>query len=97
MLLDGPGFTREAPHETLISSEGTGRRRGFSRGPRGGRRFARHRRLVSSAHRVLMIHASTFNAIYEHDVPGVKPVRTTGRADLVAGTFVEVAVIAKIE
>jgi hypothetical protein len=44
-----------------------------------------------------MIHASTFNAIYEHDLPGVKPVRTTGRADLVAGTFVEVAVIAKIE
>ena len=35
-----------------------------------------------------------FNAIYEQEFPGVKPVRTTVRADLVAGMLVEVTVIA---
>ena len=35
-----------------------------------------------------------FNAIYEQKFPGVKPVRTTVRADLVGGMLVEVTVIA---
>ncbi len=37
---------------------------------------------------------AAFNAIYEQQFPGVKPVRTTVRADLVAGMLVEVTVIA---
>jgi 2-iminobutanoate/2-iminopropanoate deaminase len=36
-----------------------------------------------------------FNAIYEQKFTGVKPVRTTVRADLVAGMRVEITVIAK--
>jgi 2-iminobutanoate/2-iminopropanoate deaminase len=36
-----------------------------------------------------------FNAEYEKYFPNVKPVRTTVRADLVAGVLVEVTVIAK--
>ena len=36
-----------------------------------------------------------FNAIYEQKFPGVKPVRTTVRADLVGGMLVEITVIAK--
>ena len=35
------------------------------------------------------------NAIYEQKFTGVKPVRTTVRADLVAGMRVEITVIAK--
>ena len=36
-----------------------------------------------------------FNAIYEQKFTGVKPVRTTVRADLVAGLVVEITVIAR--
>jgi 2-iminobutanoate/2-iminopropanoate deaminase len=35
-----------------------------------------------------------FNAIYEQKFPGIRPVRTTVRADLVGGMLVEVTVIA---
>lgn len=38
---------------------------------------------------------AAFNAVYEKHFPGLKPVRTTVRADLVAGMLVEVTVIAK--
>jgi 2-iminobutanoate/2-iminopropanoate deaminase len=37
----------------------------------------------------------TFNAIYAQKFTGVKPVRTTVRADLVAGLLVEITVIAR--
>ena len=36
-----------------------------------------------------------FNAIYEQKFTGVKPVRTTVRADLVAGLVVEITVVAR--
>lgn len=36
-----------------------------------------------------------FNAAYERQFTGCKPVRTTARADLVAGMRVEVTVIAR--
>lgn len=36
-----------------------------------------------------------FNAVYEKQFPGIKPVRTTVGADLVAGMLVEVTVLAK--
>jgi 2-iminobutanoate/2-iminopropanoate deaminase len=36
-----------------------------------------------------------FNAVYQEKFTGVKPVRTTVRADLVAGLLVEVTVIAR--
>ena len=36
-----------------------------------------------------------FNAVYEQKFNGVKPVRTTVRADLVAGLLVEITVIAR--
>ena len=36
-----------------------------------------------------------FNAIYKQQFTGVKPVRTTVRADLVAGLLVEITVIAR--
>ena len=36
-----------------------------------------------------------FNAIYQQKFSGVKPVRTTVRADLVAGLLVEITVIAR--
>lgn len=36
-----------------------------------------------------------FNTIYEKQFPGIKPVRTTVRADLVAGMLVEVTVVAR--
>lgn len=36
-----------------------------------------------------------FNAAYERHFPGAKPVRTTVRADLVAGMLVEITVVAK--
>jgi len=36
------------------------------------------------------------NAIYEQKFPGIKPVRTTVRADLVGGMLVEVTVIASL-
>ena len=36
-----------------------------------------------------------FNAIYEQKFTGVKPVRTTVRADLVAGLLVEITVVAR--
>jgi 2-iminobutanoate/2-iminopropanoate deaminase len=39
---------------------------------------------------------SAFNAAYEPHFPGVKPVRTTVRADLVAGMRVEITVTAHI-
>ena len=38
-----------------------------------------------------------FNTVYAHQFPGVKPVRTTVRADLVAGMLVEVTVVARME
>ena len=38
---------------------------------------------------------AAFNAIYEKKFTGVKPVRTTVRADLVAGMKVEITVIAR--
>jgi 2-iminobutanoate/2-iminopropanoate deaminase len=38
---------------------------------------------------------AAFNAIYEQKFTGVKPVRTTVRADLSAGMRVEITVIAK--
>ena len=37
----------------------------------------------------------TFNAIYEKKFSGIKPVRTTVRADLVAGLRVEITVVAR--
>ncbi|HLX18964.1 MAG TPA: Rid family detoxifying hydrolase [Gaiellaceae bacterium] len=40
-------------------------------------------------------HFQAFNAIYEKKFPGVKPVRTTVRADLVAGMLVEITAVAK--
>jgi 2-iminobutanoate/2-iminopropanoate deaminase len=40
-------------------------------------------------------HFGAFNAIYEKKFSGVKPVRTTVRADLVAGLLVEITVIAR--
>jgi enamine deaminase RidA (YjgF/YER057c/UK114 family) len=36
-----------------------------------------------------------FNAVYEQKFAGVKPVRTTVRADLVAGLLVEITVVAR--
>ena len=36
-----------------------------------------------------------FNAIYEKQFPGIKPVRTTVRADLVAGMLVEITAVAR--
>jgi len=36
-----------------------------------------------------------FNAVYEQKFSGVKPVRTTVRADLVAGLLVEITVVAR--
>jgi 2-iminobutanoate/2-iminopropanoate deaminase len=36
-----------------------------------------------------------FNAIYEKELPGTKPVRTTVRADLVAGMLVEITAVAR--
>jgi 2-iminobutanoate/2-iminopropanoate deaminase len=36
-----------------------------------------------------------FNAVYERQFPGIKPVRTTVRADLVAAMKVEVTVVAR--
>ena len=36
-----------------------------------------------------------FNAIYEKKFTGIKPVRTTVRADLVAGMLVEITVVAR--
>ena len=36
-----------------------------------------------------------FNAVYEQKFNGVKPVRTTVRADLVAGLLVEITVVAR--
>jgi 2-iminobutanoate/2-iminopropanoate deaminase len=36
-----------------------------------------------------------FNAVYEQKFSGVKPVRTTVRADLVAGMLVEITVVAR--
>lgn len=37
----------------------------------------------------------TFNAIYAQQFSGVKPVRTTVRADLVAGLLVEITIVAR--
>jgi 2-iminobutanoate/2-iminopropanoate deaminase len=37
----------------------------------------------------------TFNAVYEQKFTGVKPVRTTVRADLVAGMLVEITAVAR--
>ena len=39
---------------------------------------------------------ATFNSIYATKFPGIKPVRTTVRADLVAGMLVEITVIALV-
>jgi reactive intermediate/imine deaminase len=38
---------------------------------------------------------AAFNAIYEQQFPGTKPVRTTVRADLVAGMLVEITAVAR--
>jgi 2-iminobutanoate/2-iminopropanoate deaminase len=38
---------------------------------------------------------AAFNAIYEKQFPGTKPVRTTERADLVAGMLVEITAVAR--
>ena len=38
---------------------------------------------------------ATFNAIYETKFTGTKPVRTTVRADLVAGMLVEITAVAR--
>lgn len=38
---------------------------------------------------------AAFNAIYEKKFAGTKPVRTTVRADLVAGMLVEITVVAR--
>jgi 2-iminobutanoate/2-iminopropanoate deaminase len=38
---------------------------------------------------------AAFNSIYEQQFPGTKPVRTTVRADLVAGMLVEITVVAR--
>ena len=38
---------------------------------------------------------AAFNAIYEKQFPGTKPVRTTVRADLVAGMLVEITAVAR--
>lgn len=38
---------------------------------------------------------AAFNAIYEKRFPGTKPVRTTVRADLVAGMLVEITAVAR--
>jgi 2-iminobutanoate/2-iminopropanoate deaminase len=46
-------------------------------------------------HLVDLADFAAFNAIYEQKFTGVKPVRTTVRADLVAGMRVEITVIAK--
>ena len=40
-------------------------------------------------------HFAAFNAIYGTKFSGVKPVRTTVRADLVAGLLVEITVVAR--
>jgi len=40
-------------------------------------------------------HFGAFNAIYETKFSGTKPVRTTVRADLVAGMLVEITVVAR--
>src|ERR687888_608070 len=40
-------------------------------------------------------HYATFNAIYETKFTGTKPVRTTVRADLVAGMLVEITAVAR--
>jgi 2-iminobutanoate/2-iminopropanoate deaminase len=39
---------------------------------------------------------AAFNAIYEKQFAGTKPVRTTVRADLVAGMVVEITVVARV-
>jgi 2-iminobutanoate/2-iminopropanoate deaminase len=46
-------------------------------------------------HLVDLADYAAFNATYEQRFTGVKPVRTTVRADLVAGMRVEITVIAK--
>jgi 2-iminobutanoate/2-iminopropanoate deaminase len=38
---------------------------------------------------------AAFKTIYEKQFPGIKPVRTTVRADLVAGMFVEITAVAR--
>lgn len=38
---------------------------------------------------------AAFNAVYAQQFPGTKPVRTTVRADLVAGMRVEITVVAR--
>jgi 2-iminobutanoate/2-iminopropanoate deaminase len=40
-------------------------------------------------------HSGDFNAIYEKEFPGIKPVRTTVRADLAAGMLVEITAVAR--
>jgi 2-iminobutanoate/2-iminopropanoate deaminase len=46
-------------------------------------------------HLVDLADFTAFNAVYEQKFTGVKPVRTTVRADLVAGLLVEITVIAR--
>jgi len=46
-------------------------------------------------HLVDLADVPVFNAIYEQKFTGVKPVRTTVRADLVAGLLVEITVVAR--
>ena len=46
-------------------------------------------------HLVDLADVPAFNAVYERKFKGVKPVRTTVRADLVAGLLVEITVVAR--
>ena len=46
-------------------------------------------------HLVDLADLPAFNAVYERKFTGVKPVRTTVRADLVAGLLVEITVVAR--
>jgi 2-iminobutanoate/2-iminopropanoate deaminase len=42
-----------------------------------------------------LAHFPAFNVAYARQFPGIKPVRTTVRADLLAGMLVEVTVVAR--
>jgi hypothetical protein len=46
-------------------------------------------------HMLALSQFEAFNAIYEKKFPGTKPVRTTVRADLVAGMLVEITAVAR--
>lgn len=52
-------------------------------------------RTAASVHLVDLADFPAFNAVYKQKFSGVKPVRTTVRADLVAGLRVEITVVAR--